>query len=67
MCIRDSPYLAGYNSYNYDTTMLAVYLMEAFATVAVGRDFVPVSPKKMRDHNDQLFTEAFKSLSLIHI
>lgn len=59
--IDKHPYLAGYNSYNYDTTMLAVYLMEAFATVAVGRDFVPVSPKKMRDHNDQLFTEAFKS------
>lgn len=59
--IDKHPYLAGYNSYNYDTTMLAVYLMEAFADVSIGRPFKPVSPKKMRDHNDQLFTEAFKS------
>jgi hypothetical protein len=55
------PYLAGYNSYNYDTTMLAVYFMEAMAHVAAKTAFQPASPAAMRGHNDELFTEAFKS------
>lgn len=64
------PYLAGYNSYNYDTTMLAVYFMEAFVDLARavhdGRPqdapalFRPVTAAGMRRHNDQLFSPAFK-------
>jgi len=58
--IEKHPYLAGYNSYNYDTTMLAAYFMEAFAEIVAGRPFGRVSPAKMRQHNDQLFTEQYK-------
>jgi hypothetical protein len=55
------PYLAGYNSFAYDTVMLAVYLMEAFGHVGPGTGFVPVSAAKMREHNNQLFSTEFRS------
>lgn len=58
------PFLCGYNSSNYDTTMLALYLWEAFRTVvpAVARGlspetaFVPTSPARLRGYNDDLFS-----------
>lgn len=55
------PYLAGYNSFAYDTVMLAVYLMEAFGHVGPGTPFVPVSAAAMRAHNNQLFSDEFRS------
>lgn len=65
--INTHPYLAGYNSANYDTTMMAIYLMETFAklpgtTIENFREnFEPVLAKNIREHNDMLFTEKFKS------
>lgn len=55
------PFLAGYNSYNYDTTMLAIYLYEAFAshTAQPGMPFTPPLAKTLRQHNDALFTEDY--------
>lgn len=63
------PYLAGYNSYNYDTTMLAVYFTLATAHLggkgasmdraARAAGFAPVSTAELRRHNDQLFSESF--------
>lgn len=58
--IEQHPYLAGYNSFNYDTVMLAIYLMEAFAHVGPGSAFIPVTAAAMRHHNDQLFSDEFR-------
>lgn len=63
------PYLAGYNSHSYDTTMLALYLQEAFAGLpqALQLDmhpsetFTPASAAVLRSYNDQLFREPYKS------
>lgn len=54
------PYLFGYNSYNYDTTMLAEFLYEAFFIRNDTPTFTHVTAKQMRDFNDSLFTETFK-------
>ena len=54
------PYLFGYNSYNYDTTMLAEFLYETFFIRQEQVTFKPVTAKQMRDFNDSLFTEMFK-------
>ncbi len=66
--LSDHPYLAGYNSYNYDTTILSMYLVEAFATLAPAIErgvhpasmFTPPSAKSLREHNNAMFTEAYK-------
>lgn len=50
------PFLAGYNSMNYDTTMVALYLNEAFPAPGSGRPFQPTTARTLRDHNDQLFS-----------
>ena len=65
------PYLFGYNSYNYDTTILAKYLdlvwsKEPDYTPGVKErvhDGVPnqVTAREMRAINDMLFTKDFKS------
>lgn len=58
------PYLLGYNSYNYDTTMLALFFYESFnASMETLPDtstrevvkFKPTTAKLMRRHNDLLF------------
>lgn len=57
---RVHPFLVGYNSYNYDTSMLSLYLYTAFQHMALtheGRGFWPVSPADMRAHNDRMFSE----------
>lgn len=64
------PYLMGYNSYNYDTTMLALYLEDALSYKAVpitsytkeagNQTFEPVKASIMRKYNDELFSEKFK-------
>lgn len=51
------PYLAGYNSLSYDTTMLALFFHEAMFHVRRAEPFEPVSPATMRAHNDELFSE----------
>lgn len=54
------PYLFGYNSYNYDTTMLAQFLYETFFIKNEKVLFQPPSAKFMREFNDSLFTDMFK-------
>ena len=55
------PFLAGYNSANYDTVMLALYLMEAFpAQHRPGNPFQRVSARTMREHSNTMF-EGFRS------
>lgn len=55
-------YLAGYNSYNYDTTELAEYFVNTWQQTQLGRQryFQPTTAKVMRDFNNQLFTPRFK-------
>ncbi len=63
------PYIAGYNSFNYDSTMLAIYLTEAFAHIGLAiqqrlrfdSGFSAPTAAMLREHNDQLFKEPFKS------
>ena len=65
------PYLFGYNSYNYDTTILAKYLDLVWSKTPeyeVGvterkHDGIPnsVTAREMRAINDMLFTKNFKS------
>lgn len=54
-------YLFGYNSYHYDTTMLAMYFSE---TILYEKDigkkrFEPTTANLMRRYNDELFSEKF--------
>jgi hypothetical protein len=63
------PYFAGYNSFNYDTTILALYLMEAFSHLPRAlrenqhpmTGFTAPAASRMRGYNDELFQEPFKS------
>ena len=63
------PYLFGYNSYNYDTTMLALYEYDIFTPRIINAElnnathelkFSPVTAHKMREYNDDLFSSEFK-------
>lgn len=63
------PYLMGYNSYNYDTTMLALYGYEIYPQRIIKDNhnndviltaFVPTTAKQMRMYNDDLFSKDFK-------
>lgn len=63
------PYLMGYNSYNYDTTMLALYLYEVFqiketknnkSKSTYTTNFEPITAHAMREYNNQLFQPKFK-------
>lgn len=49
------PFLVGYNSDNYDTTMIAVWTARALGAFPDGV-FAPPSCRDMRDVNDALFT-----------
>lgn len=54
------PFLAGYNSLNYDTVMLGLYFMElclAETEQLDPRTFTPNSASALRQHNDQLFSD----------
>ena len=66
-------YLCGYNSTNYDTTMISLFLYEAFYDNITSYDFKknkimketpPSAPtaKTMRVHNDVLFSKKFKDM-----
>lgn len=61
-CYADNKnyYLMGYNSFNYDTTMLALYINEAFWVANEQLRFNPPSAQTMREHNNNLFTPAYK-------
>lgn len=52
------PFIMGYNSFNYDTTELAIYLSELMTAGPSG--FAPPSAALMRQYNDELFTSRFK-------
>lgn len=60
------PYLAGYNSYNYDTTMLSLYFNEIYLTYRdidshkKSMEFSPTSADMMRNLNNALFSKQFK-------
>lgn len=67
------PYLAGYNSYNYDTTMLAIFETLVWTSRQTTSDedrfrasleplttFKPTTAKLMREHNNMLFSSKFK-------
>lgn len=63
------PYLMGYNSYNYDTTMLALFFYEAFNVVTSLSDrnmkitkiqFQAPTANRMRFMNNELFSPMFK-------
>lgn len=64
------PFLAGYNSYNYDTTMLAIYFADVWEIVAPTSNngltqptlrFIPAKAKHLRTCNDDLFSAKFKN------
>jgi len=64
------PYLLGYNSCNYDTTELTLYLYEVFPLESYDQasgkrvktvTFKPTTAKIMRGFNDELFLPDFKS------
>lgn len=62
---NEHPYLFGYNSNNYDTTMLSLYLYETYPLVKTDAfhshmDFHVTTANLMRRYNDDLFTPMFK-------
>lgn len=55
------PYLMGYNSYNYDTTMLAQFLCMSFALDDPSHPmYQPETAQAMYMFNTELFSERFK-------
>lgn len=54
------PYLFGYNSFNYDTTILALYISEAFWINNNRLAFKTPTARLMRDYNDELFSPKYK-------
>lgn len=74
---RVDPYLIGYNSYNYDLTILAIFLAGAFNEVNADSlnakimsfnqtgfhyfDIQPDTPETMRNINNAMFSEKFKN------
>lgn len=65
------PYLEGYNSYNYDTTMLALYFNDTYIIHEIRNEitqcteskeviFKPVTAHQMRVYNNELFSKRFK-------
>ena len=59
------PYLMGYNSYNYDTTMLAAFFEKVFTARIDNEEKISVntsnvSAKYMREVSDELFTDRFR-------
>lgn len=51
------PYLLGYNSYHYDTTMMAMYFYEI---IDLSKNvFVPTNALQMRKYNNELFMDMF--------
>lgn len=55
------PFLAGYNSSNYDTTMLALFFDEVFAhdQAGGGLSVRSTTARTMRIHNDKLFSDQY--------
>ncbi len=53
-------YIMGYNSINYDLTMLAEYFERIFYDDGHGNFYHPMNPAEMREFNDELFSPAFK-------
>ena len=62
------PYFVGFNSYNYDTTMLALCLMESLSHLGralkngehPSTGFTPAKASILRSYNNDLFTESYK-------
>lgn len=54
------PYILGYNSFNYDTTELALYISEAFWVNNDNLTFRPPTARTMRDYNNELFSPKYK-------
>lgn len=56
------PYLFGYNSYNYDTSMLAIYGNTVYLKTQADEkpSFVPCTAKTIRQENNVLFSPEFK-------
>lgn len=57
---KEHAYLLGYNSQNYDMTMAALYISEAFWINNNELAFEPPTARTMRDYNDQLFSPKYK-------
>ena len=58
------PYLLGYNSYNYDTTMLAKYFELTLYSMPEKATIFNLRAKVMRDFNDRLFTRFKNNMPL---
>lgn len=59
------PYFLGYNSYNYDTTMLAMFFHEVWNIGYTNGQqtvrFMPTTALQMREYNNELFEPQFKN------
>ena len=67
ICITDPnynetqyPYIMGYNSFNYDSVMMALFFDECRID-DTGEITANITAEEMRKHNDQLFTNEYKS------
>lgn len=58
---QNDAYLMGYNSFNYDTTILALYINETFWINNKRLMFSPPTARTMRDYNNDLFTAKYKA------
>ena len=56
---NEHPYLMGYKSYNYDTSMLTLYFYEVFSKE--NKAFSPTYAALLRQYNNELFTDMFNN------
>lgn len=54
------PYLIGYNSLNYDMTILALYYMEVFREKEDKAVFLSTNEKAMKRYSDEIYSPYFK-------
>lgn len=57
------PYLMGYNSYNYDTSMCALFIHGTciFPDASGNGHFQSITAATLREHNNMMFSQAWKS------
>lgn len=59
--IQNFPYIAGYNSLNYDMVILSLYFCSVFSDSYTDTNyFKPISSQIVRVYNDELFSSDFK-------
>lgn len=61
------PFIMGYNSQNYDLTLLAIYIAAHITDHSEKDNTAPVTAAMLREHNDNMFSDSMKSQMTAYI